>query len=77
MKTSSDRICVYTGIGRMMVHGHERARRVLALPDSGPLFVGRTPALSALGIDLIRYPVDKDGMNGALCATEQQQERSS
>lgn len=60
VKTSTDRSCVYGGIGQLMVHGHHDCRRVLVLPADGPLFQGLPEALSALGIDLIRYRVGKD-----------------
>lgn len=62
VKTSTDRSCVYGGIGQLMVHGHHGCRRVLVLPADGPLFTGLSEALSALGIELIRYRVRKDGV---------------
>jgi hypothetical protein len=55
VKTSTDRNCVYGGIGQLMVHGRDGCRRVLVLPDDGALFKGLPAALSALGIELIRY----------------------
>lgn len=63
VKTSSERSSVYGGIGQLMVHGQHRCRRVLVLPDDGPLFKGLAPALSELGIELIRYRLDKDGID--------------
>lgn len=59
VKTSTDRSCVYGGIGQLMVHGRDGCRRVLVLPDDGALFKGLPAALSALGIELIRYRLGK------------------
>ena len=61
VKTSTVRSDIYAAIGQLMVHGTaDDCRRVLVLPHKEPLASDLKDALQRLGIELLRFKLDKE-----------------
>jgi len=60
VKTTTARSDVYSAIGQLMVHGNAPdCRRVIVLPQMGPIAADLADALKRLGIQLLEFKVDK------------------
>ncbi|WP_245616495.1 hypothetical protein [Paraburkholderia acidipaludis] len=60
IKTSTSRSDVYSAIGQLMVHGTSSdCRRVVVLPDDGPLPDDLNDAIRRLDIQLLRFTLDE------------------
>jgi hypothetical protein len=61
VKTSTARSDIYAAIGQLMVHGTaDNCRRVMVLPDKEPLASDLKDALKRLGIELLKFKLDKE-----------------
>ena len=55
VKTSTARSDVYTAIGQLMVHGPQRCKKVIVLPEKDALVADLREALGRHHIGLLRY----------------------
>lgn len=61
VKTSTARSDIYAAIGQLMVHGTaDDCRRIMVLPYKEPLASDLKDALQRLGIDLLKFKLDKE-----------------
>lgn len=60
VKTSTERQCIYTALGQLMIHGtSHNCRRVMILPDKERLANDLAGALTRLGVELIRFSLSE------------------
>lgn len=60
VKTSTERQCIYTALGQLMIHGtSNNCRRVMILPGKERLADDLAGALTRLGVELIRFSLSE------------------